>query len=186
MGHAVRVGQVALVAVSERGVGGARMMERDVGMFQMRGVRRPNGSACPGGQRGSESDCGSSPSRLCRISCRRGARFGAAHSFISKWGPDCAGSCAGWRSKPRVGQGSRRAESRLVPGDWLSALGFDSRPRYVSPAGLFGQRALPPQPVEIFRSSSARLTVNMSTSGENGFSRTVADSGRCICVTPSG
>lgn len=71
-------------------------------------------------------------------------------------------------------------------GDWGVPGGFDSRPRYVSPAGLFGQRALPPQPVEIFRSSSARLTVNMSTSGENGFSRTVADSGRCICVTPSG
>ena len=40
---------------------------------------------------------------------------------------DCAGWCAGWRSKRGMGQGSRRAGSRLVPRGQRYRVWFDSR-----------------------------------------------------------
>ncbi len=52
MGRGARVGRVGLLAVAVRGVGGARKAEWDVGMFRLGGSRWPNGSACPGRQRG--------------------------------------------------------------------------------------------------------------------------------------
>ena len=52
MGHGARGGRVGLLAVAVGGVGGAREADWDVAMFRPGGSRWPNGSGCPGGQRG--------------------------------------------------------------------------------------------------------------------------------------